>query len=190
MKEVVLISYSIYRHLCYINLYTSKSTPPPAKSEEKLSLFMTLSLDIGSAAALILNKLKYETNVILFQYNLSNEKYKIYNEKMYIIFDEYKNVYINLLIDELSDLSIKDYYNLINKEVNNFINNINKNLNLSITLINEYNIYIDNLSITLLFNTIFNNESFNKLIKNIQEYEKTNLYKINNIDKCKANYTL
>ena len=30
---------------------------------------------------LILNKLKYETNVILFQYNLSNEKYKIYNEK-------------------------------------------------------------------------------------------------------------
>lgn len=131
---------------------------------------------------LYLRKLNYNKNVILFSYNLSNEKYNLNNEKLYIIIDEYKNLNINLVIEELSELSIKDYYNLIHKEINLFINKINKNLNLSITTINEYNITIDNLSIHFLFDTIFNNESFNKLIKKIQEYEIMDIYKINNID--------
>jgi hypothetical protein len=131
---------------------------------------------------LYLLKNKYEKNIILFLLNITNKKYNLINTNIYILLDEYNNLEIHLIIDELSDISINVYSLLIEQEVNNFINEINKKLNLSINTINEYNLDLDKIDINIFYQSIFNNDDFQQVIDIFNKYTICNLYKIINID--------
>lgn len=124
----------------------------------------------------------YDKNVLVFLIYISNNKYKLENIPIYIILDEYGNYDIHLIIDELLDLKIKDFTNVIQIEVNNFIKQLVKNYNIELYEITEYNLSLDKININILYNNIFSNEDFTKLIEQINKYAITNIYNILNID--------
>jgi hypothetical protein len=124
----------------------------------------------------------YDKNVLVFLIYISSNKHNLENIPLYIILDEYGNYDIHLIINELLDLKIKDFTNIIQSEVNKFIIELNKKYNIELYQITEYNLSLDKININILYNQIFSNEDFSKLIEQINLYSSTNLYNVVNVD--------
>jgi len=124
----------------------------------------------------------YDKNVLVFLIYISNNKYKLKNIPIYIILDEYGNYNIHLIIDEILELKIRDFTSIIQIEVNNFIKSLKKQYNIELNEITEYNISLDKININILYNNIFSNSDFIKLIEQINKYSITDVYNIINID--------
>ncbi len=115
-------------------------------------------------------------DALLISLYLNNKKYKIVNKLIYLIIDEYNNLYLNISLND--NIKLDQYKDIITEEINKIILDINKKLNTSITIINKYNIEIENITLFDLYDFSINSNQYNELIKNIKKYELLELYQI------------
>jgi len=121
-------------------------------------------------------------NIVLFVYNIINDKYEI-NELIYIILDEYFNIFIINNINTYNILDDKIYEKIIIDNINIFLLNLYKNKIISKKKeINKLNLQLISFDYQIILNENIGNQEFQKLINNIKEYENIDFYKILNID--------
>lgn len=137
----------------------------------------------------LINSIYLNKNIIFFIYNLYDKENNI-NKEIYIIFDEYFNIYViyNLyeyskLLDTTRNIRLDDYKEIVNKLLNDLLNDlydlkiINKK-----KIINKINMELKLIDKQIIINQNTSINDFNKLYNNILNLELLDYYQIHNYD--------
>lgn len=125
---------------------------------------------------LILEKNKIDFNCILFLITINNKKFKLVDNTIEVIIDEFNNIYLTFFPNEI--FKLEEYKTVIEIEINKIIHKLNKILNLGITVINKYNIKILSIDADLTLNNNILKISYQDLLKIIQNNLYLDYYKI------------
>lgn len=125
---------------------------------------------------LILEKNKIDFNCILLLITINNKKFKLIDNTIEVIIDEFNNIYLTFYPNEI--FKLEEYKTVIEIELNKIILKLNKVLNLGLTVINKYNIKIMSIDADLTLNNNILKISYQDLLKIIQNNIHLNYYKI------------
>lgn len=125
---------------------------------------------------LILEKNKIDFNCILLLITINNKKFKLVDNTIEVIIDEFNNIYLTFFPNEI--FKLEEYKTVIEIEINKIILKLNKVLNLGITIINKYNIKILSIDADLTLNNNILKISYQDLLKIIQNNLYLDYYKI------------
>lgn len=128
------------------------------------------------------NNILNNENIIFFIYNIENKKYNI-NQDIFIILDEYYNIYLIYDILNYENIDLKIYENILISSINDFLSNLFKhNIISKKKEINNINLELITFNYQILFEKNIGLNGFKNLINEINNIEKINYFKISNID--------